>query len=88
MIAEYIEAALQQAKIEQLEDNEGWYGEIPELQGVWAAGDTAEEVRADLKKVIVGWVKVRSERGQSIPKLNGVESGFEIGSTHATLRAT
>ena len=88
MIAEYIQAALEQAKIEQLEDNEGWYGEVPALRGVWAAGATPEEVRTDLPNVIAGWLQLRCERGLSIPTLNGIEYGHEIGATQAAFRTS
>jgi hypothetical protein len=41
---EYIEAALARAKYELLRDEEEpYYGEIPELKGVWATGRTLEE---------------------------------------------
>ena len=45
MITEYINAALSHAKYEIIEDTEPYYGEIPELKGVWATGKTLEECR-------------------------------------------
>ena len=35
MLLEYIEEALRRARYEIIEDEEPYYGEIPELQGVW-----------------------------------------------------
>ncbi len=36
MITEYIQAAMRKAKYEILENNEGFYGEIPGFQGVYS----------------------------------------------------
>ncbi|MBI2859604.1 MAG: hypothetical protein HYX90_11040 [Chloroflexi bacterium] len=42
MILEYVEAALRRAKYEIIDDQEPYYGEVPELEGVWATGKTFE----------------------------------------------
>ena len=62
MIKEYIEAALSRAKHEIIEDEEPYYGEVPELEGVWASGTTLEECRRNLAEVIDGWLVVRLKR--------------------------
>ena len=67
MITEYIEAALSRAKYEIMEDEEPYYGEVPELEGVWATGKTLEECRHNLAEVIDGWLVVRLKRGLLIP---------------------
>ena len=69
MIAQYIEAALSKAKYEIIEDEESYYGEVPELEGVWAAGRTLEECRHNLAEVIDGWLVVRLRRGLDIPPI-------------------
>ena len=51
MISDYINAALRKAKYEILDD-EPYYAEIVELQGVWATGHTFEECRSNLIEVI------------------------------------
>ena len=56
MFAEYIRAALSKATYEIIEDQEPFYGEIPELRGVWAIGKNLEECRENLKGVIEGWI--------------------------------
>lgn len=43
MMREYIQAAMNNAHYEVIEDEEPYYGEILELQGVWASGKTLEE---------------------------------------------
>ena len=69
MITEYIQAALSRAKFEIIEDTEPYYGEVPELAGVWATGNTLEECRHNLVEVIDGWLVVRLHRGLPIPPL-------------------
>jgi predicted RNase H-like HicB family nuclease len=71
MITEYIAAALAKAYYEIIEDEEPYYGEIPELPGVWASGKTLEECRHNLKEVIEGWIIVRLKKGLSIPPIDG-----------------
>ena len=70
MILEYIEKALAHARYELIEDDEPYYGEIAELEGVYATGKTLEECRANLKEVIDGWIIVRLRRGLSIPPID------------------
>ena len=67
MITEYIEAALSKAKYEIIEDEEPYYGEVPELEGVWASGKTLEECRRNLVEVIDGWIFVRLSKGLPVP---------------------
>ena len=70
MILEYIETALAHARYELIEDEEPYYGEVAELEGVYASGKTLEECRANLKEVIDGWIIVRLRRGLSIPPID------------------
>jgi predicted RNase H-like HicB family nuclease len=69
MLTEYIKAALDRAKFEIIKDDEPYYGEVPELEGVWATGKTLEECRSKLVEVIDGWLVVRLRRGLPIPPL-------------------
>jgi predicted RNase H-like HicB family nuclease len=69
MITEYINAALQRAKFEIINDEEPYYGEVTELDGVWATGKTLEECRRNLTEVIDGWLVVRLKKGLPIPPL-------------------
>lgn len=71
MITEYIEAALEKARYEIIEDEEPYYGEILQLQGVWASGRTLEECRRNLKEVVEGWIVIRLRKGLSIPPIDG-----------------
>jgi predicted RNase H-like HicB family nuclease len=67
MINEYIEAALARARYEIIDDEEPYYGEVPELPGVWATGRTLEECRKNLSEVIDGWIIVHLRRGLQVP---------------------
>jgi predicted RNase H-like HicB family nuclease len=69
MIIEYIEAALARANYEIIRDEEPYYGEVPDLKGVWATGKTLEECRKKLAEVIEGWIIIRLRKGLHIPPL-------------------
>jgi len=69
MIVQYIEAALSHARYEIIDDEEPYYGEIPELAGVWATGKTLEECRKNLTEVIDGWIVVRSKKNLALPSV-------------------
>ena len=69
MIIEYIEAALERAKYEIIQDEEPYYGEVPDLKGVWATGKTLEECRRRLSDTIEGWIIIRLKKGLPIPPL-------------------
>ena len=67
MLIQYIQAALEHAKYEIIEDEEPYYGEVPELQGVWASGKTLEECRKNLEDVVDEWIIIKLQKGLSIP---------------------
>lgn len=71
MILEYIDAALSRAKYEIINDEEPFYGDVPELKGVWATGKTLEECRENLREVIEGWIVVRLRKNLPIPPIAG-----------------
>ena len=70
MILQYIEKALSHARYEIIEDLNPYYGEVPELPGVWATGPTLEECRKNLIDVIEGSIIVRLKRGLPIPPID------------------
>jgi predicted RNase H-like HicB family nuclease len=71
MISEYINAAMKNAHYEIIEDEEPYYGEIPELKGVWATGKTLEECRDNLTENLEGWILVRNSQGMDILAIDG-----------------
>lgn len=72
MICQYLEAALERAHYEIIDDEESYYGEVTELPGVWASGKSLEECRKNLAEVIEGWVLLRLSRGMDIPPLGEI----------------
>ena len=72
MFAEYIRAALERAQYKTIDDPEPIFGEVPELDGVWATGRTVEECRSKLISVIEGWIALRLRMGDSIPSIGNV----------------
>jgi len=73
MIIEYVQAALERARYEKIDDPSPYYGEVPALRGVWATGKTLESCRDNLRETIEGWIIVRLRRGLAIPKLGRIE---------------
>ena len=63
MLLQYIQAALDRAHYEMIEDDEPFYGEVPELSGVWATGPTLEECRRNLADAIEDWLLFSVSRG-------------------------
>lgn len=75
MIVEYIHEALKRAEYEIIDNDEPYYGEVPELKGVWAQGKTLEECRKNLAEVLDGWILVRLKKGLDIPPDNANVAG-------------
>lgn len=71
MLLDYLNAALERATYEKIEDEEPYYGEIPEIQGVWATGMTLEECRRRLMQALEDWVFFSIYRGAPIPPMGG-----------------
>jgi len=72
LITEYIEAALERARYEIIDDQEPYYGEVPELPGVWATGKTLEQCRRNLAEAIEDWLLFSIAKGLPIPALGQV----------------
>jgi len=69
MLLEYIQAALDRAHYEIIEDEEAFYGEVPALDGIWATGKTLEECRRNLAAAVEDWVLFSVAKGLPIPAL-------------------
>ena len=68
MLIQYINAALERARYEIIDDDEPYYGEVPELEGIWATGKTLEECRRNLEEVIDEWIIIRLRNGLLCPR--------------------
>jgi predicted RNase H-like HicB family nuclease len=74
MLTNYIQAAMRQTQYEILPDNEGYFGRIPELQGVWANANTLEACREELQEVLEEWITIGLTMGNPIPTIDGIEN--------------
>lgn len=72
MLTAYIEAALSKAHYEILPDNEGYFGRIEGLQGVWANADNLEACREELREVLEEWVVLGLKMGHDLPEIEGI----------------
>jgi predicted RNase H-like HicB family nuclease len=72
VIVEYLRAAMERAHYEIIEDAEPFYGEVPEIQGVWATGATLEECRRNLEAALEDWLLFSIHRGQEIPPIGEI----------------
>lgn len=74
MLTEYIQEALSRAHYELIDDPETpYFGEIPDLPGVWASAVTLEECRQALKETVEGWILLSIKRSLPIPRLGDAE---------------
>ncbi|HWQ69077.1 MAG TPA: type II toxin-antitoxin system HicB family antitoxin [Patescibacteria group bacterium] len=73
MLAEYIDKAMEQAVYDIVEDERTYWGEIPELQGVWARHATLEGCRRELREALSDWIALRLRLGLQIPIIGGID---------------
>jgi len=72
MIADYIQAALDVAHYEIIDNPEPYYGEVTALPGVYATGETLEACRNSLSEVIEGWLIISLKKNLPIPPIEGI----------------
>jgi predicted RNase H-like HicB family nuclease len=72
MLTAYIHAAMHQAHYELLPDDEGFYGEIEDLPGVWAQARTLEACREELQRVLEGWLLLGLRLGHQLPIIDAI----------------
>lgn len=59
MLQAYIRGAMARAHYESLEDDDSYYGEIPQFDGVYANAGSLEKCREELEEVLEEWVLFR-----------------------------
>jgi predicted RNase H-like HicB family nuclease len=67
MLMEYLNAAMERAHYEMIEDEEPYYGEIPGMEGLWATGRTLESCRRSLLEALEDWVFFSISRSAALP---------------------
>jgi len=58
-----------------LEDNT-YYGEIPNCEGVWSNHPTLEGCREELQESLEGWIILGLKLGHSLPILEDIDLNF------------
>ncbi|HHY93985.1 MAG TPA: type II toxin-antitoxin system HicB family antitoxin [Firmicutes bacterium] len=71
VLSRYIAAAMGEARYRILDDG-NFFGEIPGLNGVWAAEPTLESCRQVLQEVLEEWLVLKLRDGDPIPAVGGV----------------
>lgn len=64
---------MEQAVYEIIEDDRTYWGEIPDLQGVWARHATLEGCRRELREAVSDWIALRLRLGLPIPIVAGID---------------
>ena len=72
MFGEYIQAAMSNVVYEVIDDEEPYYGEVPELKGVWATGKFPEECHKNLQTAIEDWIGFSLRSNLPIPSIEGL----------------
>jgi len=73
MLLDYVRAAMNRARYELLSGDEGYYGEVPDLPGVWANAETLEACRDELYETIQSWLIIKLRHGDPLPVLDGID---------------
>lgn len=73
MLTAYINAAMRKAQYEILPNNEGYFGKIEGLQGVWADADTLDSCREELRETLEEWILLGIKMGHTIPVIDGID---------------
>lgn len=66
ILHQYIQGALTHANYEHDKELDVWVGHIPELPGVVAQANTAEETRNQLTEITEEWVLIALQTGDPI----------------------
>ena len=73
MLANYIDKAMEQAVYKIIQKEGVYWGEIPDLQGVWARHKTLESCRRELREALSDWLALRLRLGLPIPVLADID---------------
>ena len=73
MLTDYLNAALRRAHYEIMPDDQTFYGEIPDFDGVYANAATLEDCRMELAEVLEEWILFRVSRSLPLPVVDGLE---------------
>lgn len=77
MLTAYVNAAMRKANYEILTENEGFFGRIDGLDGVWANADDLETCREELRSVLEEWIVLGLRMGHHIPEIEGISLNIQ-----------
>lgn len=72
MITEYIQAILQRAKYEILDDNGSYYGSVKGFPGLYANTSSLEKCRQELLETVEDWILIRLRKNLKLPVVKGI----------------
>ncbi len=78
MLTDYIQAAMKKATYRALENGEGIWGEVAELEGTWACEPTYPQCQQELQSVIEDWILVGLKLGHDLPILDGIDLNINV----------
>ena len=73
MLAALIDRLMERAVYEIIEDEGTYWGEIPDIQEVWARHITLEGCRRELRETLSDWIALRLRLGLFIPIVEGID---------------
>ena len=73
MISQYLRAAMSRAHYEILPDGEGYFGEIPGFDGLWAKAANLESCRDQLEQSLESWLLLSIARNMPVPEMDGLD---------------
>jgi len=73
MLAALIDKAMERPLYEIIEDEGTYWGEIPDIQGVWARHTTLVGCRRELREALCDWIALRLRLGLFIPIVEGID---------------
>lgn len=68
MLSQFISKQLNFATYKLLKDGI-YFGEIPNLKGVWASAETLEDCREELREVLEAWLVLKIRAGERVAGL-------------------
>jgi predicted RNase H-like HicB family nuclease len=77
MLSEYICAAMHRATYKLLDD-QTYFGEVPECEGVWANEDTLEACRDELRSALEDWLLLGIYLHHELPVLDEIDLNIRL----------
>ena len=77
MLTDYVNAATRRARYEVLTEDEGFFGRIDGLDGVWTNAENLETCRDELRSVLEEWIVLGLRMGHHIPEIDGISLNIQ-----------